>query len=1175
MYLKSLTMKGFKSFADPTTLELEPGVTVVVGPNGSGKSNVVDAVAWVLGAQGPRVVRSAKMDDVIFAGTAKRAPLGRAEVSLVIDNSSHELPIDFTEVTITRTLFRSGESEYAINHVPCRLLDVQELLSDSGVGRSQHVIIGQGQLDAILSARPEERRMVIEEAAGILKYRRRRERAVRRLEASESSLNRLQDLLREVRRQMRPLERQAASALVHGDLEAELRAIRLYLAGRELAELDSAETNAARTSTELQRNVAQLSLELEGLDLRASVASDALGSEPAEELTPLVGHLDRLHERARGLLALMDERRRASATLLAALEGQGDVTEVQQSLRRVLEELANSEVEATELAPEWERLAGAEAALIEAEVGHSARYADLSRAGLAEGASLRAAAEQARRRLATLRQDEALARERLTVANRTLGELRARLATARARRLELETAMATARDAAAQAAAGLEGSRQSVAEADAARRVAEEAAHRVEARVEALSFALEEARERADLGRLGELAGLLGTLRDLIVVAPNSELALEAALLDGLDAAVLDGAQALQLAIERLAGRGGSLLPLPERGGEAATAARLPAGCRRLRGDVQASDSRVEALLDAQLRDVVVCPGGVLEALEFAAEHHDLVVVTEAGDRVSRSGIRLSSSAVGASAAALAASTIELDRARVLATTANGQLRSAQGVEEQARRAEQAARTALEGLGAEERSAEREESQLASQIVTLEHEESTATEVLDAALIGLDPVEAEVVALDAQVGALEVGEAAIAERFEEADAARHALDERARALAALRRDLEVRAAALEERRALLGARRDELEHNLAAREAAVAEATRRRAEFDAEDGTLAALMAEVGTLATRLEIHAHDLGAEHDRRLATSRERLEHLGAIRHERERIERELAARREQQQRCEIILAESRIRREAAAESLRRELDVEPAEALAAPRPELAPGSEPAMRARTLERELRELGPVNPLAAEELAALTERGQFLEGQLEDVRSARRELNQVIRAVDTEIVDVFAGAYEDVAANFESLIETLFPGGQGRLSLTAPDDLLETGVEIEARPAGRNVRRLSLLSGGERSLVAMAYLFAVFRSRPSPFYLMDEVEAALDEVNLTRFHDLVNEFRDDAQLIIVSHQKKTMEVADALYGISMQPGGASKVISERVPRPRGASRVEVQSDLQSALELR
>src|SRR5947208_15748424 len=251
MFLKSLTLKGFKSFAETTTLEFEPGVTVVVGPNGSGKSNIVDAVAWVLGAQGPRTVRSSKMEDVIFAGSTKRPALGRAEVSLTIDNSSGTLPIEFTEVTLTRTLFRSsGESEYAINGAPCRLLDLQELLSDSGVGRQQHVIVSQGQLDAVLNARPEDRRMIVEEAAGVLKYRRRRERAERRLETTEGNIERLQDLLREVRRQLRPLEKQADAARRHGDLVAELQTLRKHLAGRELAALESRLQAIARTRVE-------------------------------------------------------------------------------------------------------------------------------------------------------------------------------------------------------------------------------------------------------------------------------------------------------------------------------------------------------------------------------------------------------------------------------------------------------------------------------------------------------------------------------------------------------------------------------------------------------------------------------------------------------------------------------------------------------------------------------------------------------------------------------------------------------------------------------------------------------------------------------------------------------------------------------------------------------------
>src|SRR5437763_7565301 len=363
MFLKSLTLKGFKSFAETTTLEFEPGVTVVVGPNGSGKSNIVDAVAWVLGAQGPKTVRSSKMEDVIFAGSAKRPALGRAEVSLTIDNSSGILPIDFAEVTITRTLFRNGDSEYAINGVACRLLDVQELLSDSGVGRQQHVIVSQGQLDSVLTARPEDRRAVIEEAAGVLKYRRRKEKAERRIEATEGNLLRLQDLLREVRRQLRPLERQADAARRHGDLPAEPAALRLHQAGREVAGLQARAEGATSSRAVLAAEEAQLRSDLAVLDTAVLTAEARLGATDLSGLGELVGRAEALRERARGLSALVAERRRSlerdrsafvDHTLVAALEAEA---------ARVAGELAAAEAEAGELAPESGRLAAAEADL--------------------------------------------------------------------------------------------------------------------------------------------------------------------------------------------------------------------------------------------------------------------------------------------------------------------------------------------------------------------------------------------------------------------------------------------------------------------------------------------------------------------------------------------------------------------------------------------------------------------------------------------------------------------------------------------------------------------------------------------------------------------------------------------------------------------------------------------
>ena len=356
MFLKTLTLKGFKSFADPTTIELEPGITVVVGPNGSGKSNVVDAVAWVLGAQGPRVVRSTKMDDVIFAGTSKRPALGRAEVSLTIDNASRRLPVEMAEVTITRTLFRTGESEYALNGAPCRLLDIQELLSDAGVGRQQHVIVSQGQLDAVLQARPEDRRMVIEEAAGVLKFRRRRERAERRLESSEQNLLRLQDLQREVRRQLRPLERQAEAARRHDGLVAELRALRLHLAGRELESLRRRLEHAERAQAEMAGQEVTQRGELVRLDELVAVTESALSEVQAWDGADRLGRAERLLERQHGLASVVAERRRGvNGALLAATEADV-VASLEAESARLASELIVAEAAFGELAPERETL---------------------------------------------------------------------------------------------------------------------------------------------------------------------------------------------------------------------------------------------------------------------------------------------------------------------------------------------------------------------------------------------------------------------------------------------------------------------------------------------------------------------------------------------------------------------------------------------------------------------------------------------------------------------------------------------------------------------------------------------------------------------------------------------------------------------------------------------------
>ena len=1158
VFLKSLTLKGFKSFADPTTLELRPGVTVVVGPNGSGKSNVVDAVAWVLGAQGPRVVRSAKMDDVIFAGTERRPALGRAEVTLTIDNVARRIPVDLNEINVTRTLFRTGESEYALNGAPCRLLDIQELLSDTGVGRQQHVIISQGQLDSVLGARPEERRAVVEEAAGILKYRRRRERAERRLESSEAGLARLQDLLREVRRQIRPLERQAASALRHDVLAEELGALRLYLAGRELVALDGRLEADAAAGARLAGECATWAAELAELE-EALAAEEVVGEqEDADRLTPAVSRLERGAERAAGLLALAQERRSAKGALFAASLDAGEVAGLESELAEVQEELDTCEQEAVGLAPEWE-------GLVEAEGGLAAREAvDVERfAAAAEGAdrdlrARRAEHEAAREALARAREAEIRAGERAAALERRRADAGSALETAEAADGPLAAARAASAQVAEQATGVLAEAERTASEAAEGRRRAEEVAHGAVARVEALGLALSEARARAGLERLAELDGVVGTLLDVVEVDEALLPAFEAAVEGALDAVLLDGPPAARRALGHLreAGATGAVLPLGlGRAGEAVAVEAPPAGTRLLRGSVRGATAPVDELLDQLLRNVVVAPGGVDDAVAAALAAPGLTVVTPEGDRLSPMGWRLGAQAAGATRAALEA-------AEAAATAARAAVGTAVAADQAAARALVVARersvATVRTADAAAAEAERNDEVLARARAALAGLAGEVAEAIEAVARRREAMAAATEALERAAAAREAAEAeeaARAERRREAASARAARESEARALASLRRELEVRAAALEERRSMLAGRAVELERRLAGRREARAGAEARRAAHARDDRALDRLATSLAALEGAARAAARRAGEERDRRQAAARARLERASALRRRRDEVERALADARERRQRLELSATETRVRREAAVEALGRDLEATVEAALAAPAPPLGEGVDPAARIAELERELRLLGPVNPLAGEELRELEERHQFLQGQLDDVQQARRELGQVIRAVDAEIVEVFAAAYADVEGHFADLFSTLFPGGTGRLSLTAPDDLLSTGIEIEARPAGRNVRRLSLLSGGERSLVALAFLFAVFRSRPSPFYLMDEVEAALDEVNLRRFLDLLDQFRGEAQLIVVSHQKRTMEIADALYGVSMQPGGASRVVSEQLRR--------------------
>ncbi len=1157
MFLKSLTLKGFKSFADPSTLLLEPGVTVVVGPNGSGKSNVVDAVAWVLGAQGPRTVRSSKMEDVIFAGSADRPQLGRAEVSLTIDNRTGKLPGGLAEITITRTLFRSGESEYAINGQPCRLLDIQELLSDSGVGRQQHVIVSQGQLGAILDSRPEDRRAVIEEAAGVLKHRRRRERAERRLAATEENLDRLGDLLREVKRQIRPLERQAASARSHASLAEELRALRLHLVGRDIAALDKRRETATDERARLSQSEAVLVGSITELDAAAEATAAELATQREEDLVVALTRVQGLAERCRGLLGVVAERRRSIARALEASADTDVVSTLEADAARLTAELEATTHEDDALAPHAEEVRRAEHALASDVAAHEASFADLAGQHAAEEAYAMARGRIEPLQGALEREQGALARadERLRAIDVRREALEAEAAdlTHRLRAMAAEHPRLARR--AEQLRLVADEAERGLRDAEDALRGADRQRHRLEARAEALARQVAEENAGPDTETLGEVAGVVGILRDLVDIDDGWAAAFEAAVGAALGAIVVEGSGPARAVLAELHEREvvGTVL--------AATAVNAPSSettgsdaADLLRRHVRPRVAAVTGVLDRLLQGVVVVRGDWAEAVDVALERPDVTVVSTDGDRFSSSGwvVRAGAHALAtlASQAAVEAEMAAEAAERASSFADQARARAAGSRAEASDTTRQAERLEDQHQGLE---LARNRMQSEAELVDQERVEADRQRAAMAERLERDG--AELVSLRGSLPELEATAAAAAGRLATADEARRRLEERRSHVAVLRRDLEVKVAGLVERRAVLTSRLEDTERRLAGNVEARERAGERRRRLEA--GALATdrLGATVQHHAERLAEMLEGLRARRSRQLDDVRAGGARLESLRKERAEADTRLAEIRQRAQQLELQMAEATVRRDTAVEALRRELGCEPEEAMGAPCPELPEGEDPARRAAVVERELASLGPVNPLALEELGALEERHRFLEEQVEDVRRARRELHQVIRAVDDEIMRVFAQAFADVNEHFQVLVGTLFPGGTGRLTLTDATDLLDTGVEVEARPAGKNVRKLSLLSGGERSLVALAFLFAVFRSRPSPFYLLDEVEAALDDVNLHRFLDLLHEFRGEAQLIIVSHQKRTMEAADALYGVTMTPGGSSKVISQKVRR--------------------
>ncbi len=1193
MHLKSLTMKGFKSFASATTLRFEPGITCVVGPNGSGKSNVVDALSWVMGEQGAKALRGGKMEDVIFAGTAGRSPLGRAEVTLTIDNDDGALPIEYGEVSITRRMFRDGASEYEINGSSCRLLDIQELLSDSGIGREMHVVVGQGQLEAILQSKPEERRGFIEEAAGVLKHRKRKEKALRKLDAMQANLTRLTDLTTELRRQLKPLGKQAEIARKAQTVQAELRDARLRLAADDLVtlrgelareEADEAAARARRTEVETAQQDAQGRLATLEQQLADSAPRLAAVQDTWYRLSALAERLrgtTRLAaERARHLSAPAEDQRRGHDP--DELDREAEAVAAQEAQRHEAVERAG-----TVLSGAQQRRAELEQVVADAERAHVAAVRAVAdrREGMARLAgqveALRSKTGATADEIERLSTALAEARERAADAKREFDERQAEIGTLDAGEVGLDERHESALAAHAEAQAR-------VTELAAEHREAEQQRASWSARVEALSIGLDRKDGSETLLTAGEtLPGQLGSLAALLTVAPGAEAAVAAALGTAADALAVSGvegaAAALRLLRERDAGRAGMVVggahEVDRGSAETGGWPELSAGARWAVDLVSAPESLAGALHRMLARTAVV--DDLAAARDLVASQPSVRAVTPDGDVLgadwahggsgrSRSVIEVQA-AVDDAAVRLAESETQIER---LAAALEG------ARAEQAARADDAENTLaalhesdaqhsavaeqLGQLGQAARAASNEADRLHSQQAAVETRREEALEQLAEMQERLRLAQHE--PADAEPDTTERDEAAAAlttARGEEVEArlALRTAEERARALQG-RAD---------------GLRRDARAEREARARAAAAAAARERG------AAVAVEVVQAGeTACRRIETSLQRAVGDRDAVAADRAEQEQALSGLRGRVKELSGELDKLTDTVHRDEVARAEQRLRIEQlesriledfgigiedlvteygpevavappAGEMAEYEAAAERGEHVTAPQPTGYDRASQQRRAQRAERDLSLLGKVNPLALEEFAALEERYKFLSTQLEDLKDTRTDLLTVVKEVDERILDVFSAAYRDVAREFEVVFAALFPGGEGRLVLTDPDDMLTTGIEVEARPPGKKVKRLSLLSGGEKSLTAVAMLVAIFRARPSPFYVLDEVEAALDDTNLRRLIGLLELLRDRSQLIVVTHQQPTMEVADALYGVSMRGDGITTVISQRL----------------------
>lgn len=1218
MYVKSLTLRGFKSFASATTLQFTPGIICVVGPNGSGKSNIVDALAWVMGEQGAKNLRGGSMADVIFAGTSSRSSLGRAEVALTIDNTSGDLPIDYSEVTISRTLFRQGGSEYAINGTPCRLLDIQELLSDTGMGRNMHVIIGQGQLDQVLSADPSQRRSLIEEAAGVLKHQRRKERALRKLDGLEEKLSRLSDLTQEIQRQLGPLARQAKTARRAAVLQAQARDAGCRILADDLQQmslqLSRYKESGKALATRREELGEKLALQQEKLQ---KLTADATQTDVAGKATNLWQQLTAITERLRALEALANERASSLAKPEPVPPGPS-VEERQSQLAHLQSELAShdedtlakrKQADAAEAAREETTRKVGEQVRITQELREEAQQKTQKTARLereVETAKARLEAADSRIQRAQKAQTDAqekleAAREKQQASGETVPESGVDAAGSYRKLSEAENQVRTQ----------LEKARDHLRESEAKAVAASESEASLSGVLAASSNQAENTFAQAAKSR-GQLASLItvpdcweGAIAALLGRA-GSALTIEAAQLEEGLAAVKDRSGSVSWVVgnpedaavplsKPAANRSGE--PIPAREVISAPTGLHPALNELLKDNYLAENlAQAQALLADNPQARVGLKDGTIIGKYLGETGSGGVnrIEVERRLRLARKAAQEAAEATEKARAQVKVATEELSQAAAASAQALKVLRQSDA--QAAAQAQERALTEAAVSGAESQE-KRAAAELAQAKVDFENcrEQLAAAQKARDAFAGSEDLaplqQAEQVLETARAADLAAREKAAQAHLELAAATQitNNLRERFQGEVKSLERFQLRLAARSQReierardsqRMLQVASWCEVFAQRSASVAQVAKTWRESAEAARAASSQAAgqVRSEIDRLNTQLA-ELNDLSRRDEVAAAEYRVRAEQLTQQAQERYALSPQelIAAFGPQQlvpdpqllaQRAENAQEEAATsadegqdtetpKTDEVANAEQEQVKTETVSGESAAEPEEG-GWHPYDRAEQsallekANRAISRLGKVNPLALEEHHALEKRFEFLMGQLTDLRTSKADLLVVVREVDHQVKEAFEQAYADIAREFTEVFSHLFPGGSGSLKLTDPEDMLTTGVEINARPAGKNVQRLSLLSGGERSLAALAFLIAIFKARPSPFYILDEVEAALDDLNLSRMLELFKQLREVSQMIVITHQKRTMEVADVLYGVTMREG-VSRVISQRL----------------------